>query len=401
MKKYTFDDIRNKNQLLYEYVRGSTLYGTNIESSDIDTSGVFLAPIDQILGLGFDYQELIADERNDNTWYEMTKYMKLLLKSNPTILESLYVPKDKIIGKVDPIMQIILENRELFVSKECFSSFGGYAIEQIRKMRGLNKKIVNPVHERLNILDFCYTYYKQGSTKITNWLEYRGLDQKYCGLVHIPNMNEVYGVYYDWGRHINDMKQDHDKLDKVIKSYKKLTNKDNFFNLLKKLDIPDIIGYRGLLNDSLTSNELRLSSVSKNEKPICYLSYNANGYVAHCKMYKEYQEWVKYRNPARYESNLNKNYDSKNALHCFRMMAMATEIANGEGVLVDRTNIDRQFLLDVRNHKYEYDYIANLMDEKKMEMNNAILKSTITEKIDVDVINDLLIQIRKEQLKRF
>jgi hypothetical protein len=82
------------------------------------------------------------------------------------------------------------------------------------------------------------------------------------------------------------------------------------------------------------------------------------------------------------------------------MMAMATEIANGEGVLVDRTNIDRKFLLDVRNHKFEYDYIVELMDTKKAEMNLAISNSTIKESIDIDFVNELLIQIRKKQIRK-
>lgn len=393
MKKYTFDDIRSKGLLIYEYIRGSTLYGTNIESSDIDTSGIFLAPVEQILGLGLDYQEIIADDRNDNTWYEMTKYMRMLLKSNPTVLESLFIPEDKIIGNVDPIMQLLLDNRDQFVSKECFSPFGGYAIEQIKKMRGLNKKIVNPVTERSQPLDFTYTFYKQGSTKINNWLEYRGLKQEYCGLVHIPNMHEVYGVYYDWGAHMKEFNLDNsgitDEIKLFVQSYNELVSSH------VNWDVPPI-GYRGMITKN--SNELRLSSVSKGETPICYITYNQSGYVKHCKDYKEYQDWVKFRNPARYESNLNKNYDSKNALHCFRMMAMATEIANGEGVLVDRTNIDRQFLLDVRNHKFEYDYIADLMDIKKSEMNLAIENSTIKEQIDVNFVNELLIQIRKMKL---
>jgi hypothetical protein len=393
MKKYTFDDIRSKGLLIYEYIRGSTLYGTNIESSDIDTSGIFLAPVEQILGLGLDYQEIIADDRNDNTWYEMTKYMRMLLKSNPTVLESLFIPEDKIIGNVDPIMQLLLDNRDQFVSKECFSPFGGYAIEQIKKMRGLNKKIVNPVTERSQPLDFTYTFYKQGSTKINNWLEYRGLKQEYCGLVHIPNMHEVYGVYYDWGAHMKEFNLDNsgitDEIKLFVQSYNELVSSH------VNWDVPPI-GYRGMITKN--SNELRLSSVSKGETPICYITYNQSGYVKHCKDYKEYQDWVKFRNPARYESNLNKNYDSKNALHCFRMMAMATEIANGEGVLVDRTNIDRQFLLDVRNHKFEYDYIVDLMNIKKSEMNLAIENSTIKEQIDVNFVNELLIQIRKMKL---
>ena len=37
MKKYTFDDIRNNGLILYQYVRGSHLYGLNNVNSDIDT----------------------------------------------------------------------------------------------------------------------------------------------------------------------------------------------------------------------------------------------------------------------------------------------------------------------------------------------------------------------------
>ena len=34
-----FDIIRNDGRLLYEYIRGSHLYGLNNENSDVDTSG--------------------------------------------------------------------------------------------------------------------------------------------------------------------------------------------------------------------------------------------------------------------------------------------------------------------------------------------------------------------------
>ena len=37
-----FDKIRQEGRLLYEYVRGSTLYGLNTPQSDVDTSGVFI-----------------------------------------------------------------------------------------------------------------------------------------------------------------------------------------------------------------------------------------------------------------------------------------------------------------------------------------------------------------------
>lgn len=43
--------------------------------------------------------------------------------------------------------------------------------------------------------------------------------------------------------------------------------------------------------------------------PFCYISYNVDGFQDHCRRYKEYKEWEQNRNPVRYESNLNKNYD--------------------------------------------------------------------------------------------
>lgn len=445
MKKYSFDDIREKNLLLYTYVRGSQAYGTSTPDSDTDTGGVYMAPAEQLIGLGFDYQEQIADEKNDNVWLELNKFMQLLLKSNPTVLESLFIP-ERCITFEHPIMSFIKENRNAFVTKQCFDPFGGYAVQQIKKCRGLNKKIVNPVTERLWPLDFCYTFYKQGSSKIKNWLEYRGLNQKYCGLVNIPNMHDVYGCYYDWGNHflnenvtvidlinawndtteydtiklVNQIKEDgridlEDELKKAqfknmvrfIVDFYHLHSDDGpnsvgidftIINLEKWYNEQKPIGYSGIVGEDGKSNEIRLCSVSKGEMPICWMTYNESGYSKHCVDYKNYKDWEKHRNPIRYESNLNKNYDAKNVSHSFRLIAMCTEIARGEGFNVDRTDIDREFLLKVKNHGYEYDEVIAMLDEKKREMDEAIAISTIPDKIDIDYVNDMLISIRRKQL---
>lgn len=133
-----FEIIRNEGRLLYEYIRGSHLYGLNNADSDIDTSGVFICTHDQLLGC-FGYQPQVSDTRHDNTWFEIGELIRLLLKSNPTVLESLFVPKDKIIGLVSPLMQMVIDNREQFISKQCFNPFYGYAKSQIEKARGLNR----------------------------------------------------------------------------------------------------------------------------------------------------------------------------------------------------------------------------------------------------------------------
>ena len=437
MKKYTFEDIRDKGLLLYEYVRGSVSQGINTPLSDIDHGGVYLAPAEQLLGLGLDYQDEIKSEKGDDDWMELNKFMRLLLKSNPTVLESLFID-DKYVLYEHPIMTEIKKHRNEFITKECFSGFIGYSCEQIKKCRSLKKLFVQPIVERKTVLDFCYTFYKQGSTKIENWLDYRGLKQKYCGLVNIPNMMETIGVYYDWGNHflnenihIEELYGAYDNIGTysttdIITKMKKSTDDNEKLKLeedLKKCHMCNMvefimdfyhlddmfalrdwyyeqspIGYKGIVNEKGTSNELRLSSVAKDERPVCYMTYNKNAFSSHCKDYKEYKDWEKNRNPVRYLQNKGKQFDRKNVAHAIRLMHMGIEIARGEGVKVDRTNIDRDFIMNIRNGNSSYEDIISYLENKKIEMEDAMASSTLPEKIDIEKINNLLIEIRKRQL---
>ena len=444
MKKYNFEEIKKRNLLIYNYLRGSHCHGISTPLSDEDYCGIYLAPVEQILGLGLDYQDQISNETNDIVWYELQKFMNLLLKSNPTVLEALFVD-DKYVEYEHPIMTEIKKHKEKFLTKKCFDSFFSYAKSQIKKARGLNKKINWEVPERKGILDFVYTYHKQGSSKIQNWLEYRNLKQKYCGLVNVPNMHDNYSVFYDWGNHFlnenvsfKDLKEAYldDNVYDTINIVKRLKDGEKDLNLLKKLHKAQFknmvnfimekydlrstskthpkmktlrrlnewfysqkpIGYKGMTNEEETSNELRLSSVEKDVLPICQISYNKDGYSSHCRVWKEYQDWIKHRNPVRYESNLKKSYDAKNMCECFRLINCGIEIARGEGYKVDRSNIDADFLLDVKNHKYEYNELMEMLEKKNDEMEKAMAESTIPDKIDVEFVNDLLLKIRKEQL---
>ncbi len=391
-----FDIIRNEGRLLYEYIRGSHLYGLNNEDSDIDTSGVYICTKEELFGC-FGYKPQVTDARHDNTWFEIGELLRLLMKSNPTVMESLFVPKDKILGQVHPLMQLVIDNRDQFISKQCFNPFFGYAKSQIEKARGLNKKIVNPITERLTPYDFIYTFKGQGSTKFRDWLSNRSLHQECCGLVNVPNMHDIYGVYYDFGAHIaayKDWKEDHLFLAYACEYYgiEGIEETISFISDMKP------IGYRGVINAETDGNELRLSAIDdKDTRPICFISYNQSGYSSHCRQYAEYQTWVKERNPKRYEANLDKNYDSKNMMHCFRLMHMAGEIAEGKGMILQRT-WDRQFLMDVRNHQFEYEEIIEKLEEEKERMNQLMEQSTIREKIDTDFVNQLMIDIRKKQL---
>ncbi len=348
-----FDKIRNEGRLAYEYIRGSQLYGLNTPTSDIDTGGVYLCTREELYGI-FGYKPQVSDSRHDNTWFEIGELLRLLMKSNPTVLETLFVPEDKIIGKVHPLMQLIIDNREKFITKQCFNPFFGYAKSQIEKARGLNKKIVNPVEKRLSPLDFTYTFRGQGSQSFAQWLDDRGLRQNFCGLTNVANMRDMHAVYYDFGQHVQEV-ENWSEDGRFIKFASQYFGPIENVEVIARLKETQPIGYRGAFSEEKDANELRLSSIDKTAgDPICFISYNQDAYSQHCRSYAEYQRWVKERNPERYRANLDKNYDSKNMMHMFRLIHMASEIAEGKGIILKRTS-DRQFLMDVRNHKDEDD----------------------------------------------
>lgn len=215
--------------------------------------------------------------------------------------------------------------------------------------------------------------------------------------MNVPNMHDIYGVYYDFGAHIaahQDWSVNLPFLTYACEYYK---DKD-IVETKNRLNEMSPIGYRGVIGADSDGNELRLSSIDDKEtRPICFISYNQSGYSSHCRQYAEYQTWVKERNPKRYESNLDKTYDSKNMMHCFRLMHMANEIAEGKGMILQRT-WDRQLLMDVRNHKFEYEEIIERLEEEKAHMNQLMEQSTIRKNIDTDFVNQLMIDIRKKQL---
>ena len=413
----TIEEIKKDNRLLYQYIAGSKLYHCDEPDSDTDTKGLFIARPEELYGLGFDKQfrdrykgildlftGQIGDDKSDNVIYELGKYMGMLLSSNANVLESLFVPREMMLIQPHKCLEPLFANRDQFITKACFKPFVQYAIEQIKKARGLNKKIVNPVTERLTPYDFAYTFYQQGSTKIRNWLDNRGLKQEYCGLVHIPNMHDTYGVYYDWGAHfekngINDAARFITlKDDKETSAYEFIVD---FYNLDTIEEIfawfeknKEVKHYRGMCLEN--STDMRGSSVSKGEKPLCWMVYNESGFKDNCKKYKEYKDWEKNRNPRRYESNLNKNYDSKNMYHSIRLVRMGKEIAQGNGIILDRREAgDRDFIMDVRHHKFEYDELMEIITKEEKELNDAIAKSALPNEIDANMVNDILIDIRK------
>ena len=119
--KIDIEYLRDNKLILLECISGSKAYNLDLPTSDTDIKGVFYLPKEQFFG--FHYIQQVANESNDIVFYEVGRFLELLSKNNPNILELLETPKDKIVYK-HPIMDRI-QTRD-FISKKCKDTFGGY-----------------------------------------------------------------------------------------------------------------------------------------------------------------------------------------------------------------------------------------------------------------------------------
>lgn len=343
--------LKENNLILFEVISGSKSFGLDTPNSDTDIKGVFYLPKEYFYGLNYIPQ--ISNETNDIVYYELGRFVELLLKNNPNMLEFLASPDDCILYK-HPVMDFF--SVEEFLSKLCKETIVGYAQTQIKKAYGLNKKIVNPMDEkRKSLLDFCYILEGLASISVEKWLKKYQKHQEYCGLVKIPHSKDVFALFYDENRTLN---------------------------------------YKGIVKNAF-SNEVLLSSVGKNEQIEAYLYCNLDGYSTYCKKYKEYWDWIEKRNEERYNVNQEhgKNYDSKNVMHTIRILQSAKYIFENQTLKIRVDNRDE--LLSIKAGEKEYDEIISMAEKLVEEIEILCQQSKLPDVPDSQKIISKLVKIRE------
>lgn len=346
----TIEYLKKNNLILFEAISGSKAFGLATKNSDTDIRGVFYLPKEKYFGL--EYISQVSNETNDEVYYELGRYVQLLLKNNPNCLEVLATPKECVIYK-NPIMDCF--KLEDFISKLCKETFGGYALAQIQKAKGLKKKMNSLIKvDRKTILDFCFILNENQSVELQEWLVSHRAKQENCGLTKIPNSKGMYGLYLDC------------KGDK---------------------------NYKGCIKNE-DSNELSVSSINNGESLSAYLFCNLDAYSMYCKEYREYWKWVSERNENRYETNQKhgKNYDSKNMMHTIRLLQSAVHIFEHSILNIKVDN--REKLLAIKNGECSYENILLEAENLTMLLEKLHHKSLLPEKPNYEKVENILVSVR-------
>ena len=340
-------------KVLLAFVRGSYMYGTNTDTSDVDITFIYKQSTNDILK--GNYIEQLNIGGNDIVGYEIQRYIQLLSQNNPNILESLDIPDDCLIYK-DESMDIF--NQRDWVSKLTEKTILGYANSQIKKATGLNKNMNNPQPvTKKSILEFCYVIFGGSSQPLIRYANDMSINLDKVGVVKNQNGKGLYAFYTD--------------------------NKGEY-------------NFRGIIKND-DSTQIRLSAIPLDAAveidPIVFY-YNQDGFETHIKSHTLYWKWVNERNEERFNMNqeAGQGVDFKNMMHLFRLLEMASKIGGGKGLQVRSHKVE--VLMDIRKGKYNYKDLLEQAETTTNHIKELFLNVDLIEHPDIEFAKELLLKFR-------
>lgn len=340
---YQKDYVRNNLMMLC--VGGSHSYGLNTPTSDIDIRGIFKDSIDQILG--FDKIEQLQANNNDVTIFSFTKAIELITNQNPNMMELLWVDRDEILFATDDYWYLRSRRFEL-LSKLAKHKYSGYAMAQLKRIRGHNK-----------------------------WLN-KELEGRFNNPPHIEN----YITFIEDGRVHTDFK--------FSKNHYFVKVKSRIYNVYKNYDFRKSYSLIGEGNNFIPEQEKQVNS---DDDFLGVIFVNKKAFNEDVKEYSGWTTWKANRNVVRHTLEEEYGYDTKHAMHTFRLLQMGIEILEQGEVKVKRPN--REFLLDIRKGKYSYEWIlekAELLDKTVIQKayENSSLRNSVDRKVVLEIIKKVL-----------
>ncbi len=127
-----------RQHIIYRCQVGSKAFGLSTESSDDDHRGIFLPPARCHWSLKTIPEQIESNDGvDDEVYWELEKFLKLALKANPNILETLWTP---VVVESTPIADRLREIRDAFLSKHLYKTYSGYVLSQFRRMKNSYEK---------------------------------------------------------------------------------------------------------------------------------------------------------------------------------------------------------------------------------------------------------------------
>lgn len=340
-------------------VHGSRAYGTNTETSDYDYKGVCIPTKNYYLGSQQKFEQAELKEP-DTVIYEIRKFFNLAAATNPNIVEVLHTdPSDHLF--VDPIGEIILDNKDKFLSKRVKHTFAGYAHSQLKRIKTHRRWILNPV--------------LAPPTRAEMGLPEKTLipqDQLLAAQAEVQK--EIDRFQFDFMEELsNPMKIAVSNAMSEMLAELKITTDQHWMAAARKVGLND--------------NFIELMQKER--------EYNAKK-----KEFDQYQEWKVSRNKDRYLLEEKFGYDTKHAYHLVRLLRMCREILTTGKVIVKRP--DREELIEIRNGSWDCDELIDFAEREDKALQLIYNECKILPKTpDFEYLDNLCIQLVEKSLSKY
>lgn len=331
-----------KNNFIVSAYSGSIAYGTNTPLSDVDVRGIFVANPINLLTPFYPVDELIIDV-DDTKYYELNKFMALLIKNNPNILELLFVNDEHIINK-HVAFDLLRNNREMFLTKKIAYTTTGYAHDQLTRIKSHYKFITNPQSIQKPV---PIDYFKQ-SLQLSKRKDI--IDKHVKNSFMLPITHNIYGLYLN-----------------ISNKYSAFTETgDLTINLPFNIDnLPD---------------------------PDYIFIYDQSSYLHDKKKWDAYWQWKQNRNKKRAYLEEQFGYDTKHACHLVRLLRIGVEVLR-DGVYNVYRN-DAEELKSILNGSWSYDELLKYSDHMNFKIKQLIKTTSLPNNVDVEKTAKLIMQIQ-------
>ena len=274
-----------------------------------------------------------------------------------------------------PLMKRLLQSRDMFITKQAYSSHVHYAMSQIKRAKGQNKWVNNPQPEIFpSEEDFCWLipiHYLRNSSRNgaqrndgmqdDNFplrpipIKQTGVDLSECHCAAVEHLANAYRLYH-YGKSACGV-------------------------------------FRGglIVCESIPKDDERTKCVGM-------LIYNRAEHERAVRDHGHYWNWRRHRNETRWQSQERgeRDYDAKNMMHTFRLLLSGENILRRSVPLVRFEGEPLQLLLDIRDGRFAYDDLIRMADERFAIFSTSLETSTLPEATESEWIDALLHEITGE-----
>jgi hypothetical protein len=299
------------------------------------------------------------EEELDQNIYALKKFFKLAADCNPNIMSILFAYDADVLYS-DEIANELRAHKQEFLSAKARHTYSGYAVSQLKRIKTHRRWLLNPPDHKPTRGEYSLP------EKSTIPADQRAAAEKL-----------VDKLMREW------LLQEAEIERSVL-----FTIQQNLSDFIATLDpsyqnMEETARLAAMKQLGMTDNYIHILQAEK--------AYKA----AHTE-WKQYQEWVRTRNPARADLEARYGYDCKHAYHLVRLIRMAKEILLTGEVIVKRP--DAAELSEIRNGSWEYDKLITYADEMDKELEEIYRekKYVVPHKPNVKFLGELCTKLHQK-----